>query len=430
MPKAVMIDPAEMRSKQVLYVFADPAQPIQPQCYRRACFGRLHQGRSGSHPARHDDHPRVREDARRGQEAGALQGASNTTTAARRISRSARKRRPSGRRICSTRTITSSARTAATARFWPRASRRFAKLSDEPLMSIMAELFRRRFLRVVEKDATGIDARIWRSTSSSTARWRRSSRARRASTAAWAARCTPSSRRSASIPTTPSSAARRILPSGAALFKHVNRKPGIVIANIGDASAGCGPVWEAHLLRRRWISSRNCGTRIHRGGLPLIMNFVNNFYGMGGQPVGETMGFKVLARIGAGVDPEPDARRARRRLQPAGGHRRHPPQEEIIERGRRPGAARHGDLSLQRPLAVGCQLVSREDRSRSVAAGRSDQHVCRQSDRGRRLHAGRASTKCRLGSMRSILQGLPEGDRSDRSRRGPIRRTLAACWSR
>ena len=42
----------------------------------------------------------------------------------------------------------------------------------------------------------------------------------------------------------------------------------------------------------------------HRGGLPLIMNFVNNFYGMGGQPVGETMGFKVLARMGAGLTPD------------------------------------------------------------------------------------------------------------------------------
>ena len=32
---------------------------------------------------------------------------------------------------------------------------------------------------------------------------------------------------------------------GAALFKRVNRKPGLVIANIGDAAMGCGPVWEA-----------------------------------------------------------------------------------------------------------------------------------------------------------------------------------------
>ena len=31
---------------------------------------------------------------------------------------------------------------------------------------------------------------------------------------------------------------------------------------------------------------------------------MNNFYGMGGQPVGETMGFGVLARVGLGVNPE------------------------------------------------------------------------------------------------------------------------------
>ncbi len=89
---------------------------------------------------------------------------------------------------------------------------------------------------------------------------------------------------------------------GAALFKHVNRKPGIVIANIGDAAAGCGPTWEAlcfatmDQFKELWEGS-------HRGGLPLIINFVNNFYGMGGQPVGETMGFKVLARMGAGLAP-------------------------------------------------------------------------------------------------------------------------------
>jgi len=31
---------------------------------------------------------------------------------------------------------------------------------------------------------------------------------------------------------------------------------------------------------------------------------MNNFYGMGGQPVGETMGHRVLARLGAGLNPE------------------------------------------------------------------------------------------------------------------------------
>ena len=89
---------------------------------------------------------------------------------------------------------------------------------------------------------------------------------------------------------------------GAALFKHVNKKPGIIIANIGDASAGCGPVWEG-LCFATMDQFKELWDEAHRGGLPLIVNFINNFYGMGGQPVGETMGFKVLARLGAGLTP-------------------------------------------------------------------------------------------------------------------------------
>ena len=90
---------------------------------------------------------------------------------------------------------------------------------------------------------------------------------------------------------------------GAALFKHVNRRPGIVICNIGDASAACGPVWEGICLATM-DQFRKLWDQPYRHGLPLIFNFNNNFYGMGGQPVGETMGFEVLARLGAGVNPQ------------------------------------------------------------------------------------------------------------------------------
>ncbi len=90
---------------------------------------------------------------------------------------------------------------------------------------------------------------------------------------------------------------------GAALFKKVNHKPGIVICNIGDASLGCGPVWEA-IVFSTMDQFRELWDEEHRGGLRLIFNFVNNFYGMGGQPVGETMGQKILARVGAGVNPD------------------------------------------------------------------------------------------------------------------------------
>lgn len=90
---------------------------------------------------------------------------------------------------------------------------------------------------------------------------------------------------------------------GAALFKKINQKRGIVVANIGDASMGCGPVWEAISLATM-DQYRLLWEEEFRGGLPLILNFMNNMYGMGGQTSGETMGFNILARIGAGVNPD------------------------------------------------------------------------------------------------------------------------------
>ncbi|MBZ0279983.1 MAG: dehydrogenase [Anaerolineae bacterium] len=88
---------------------------------------------------------------------------------------------------------------------------------------------------------------------------------------------------------------------GSALFKRVNRKPGIVIANIGDASMGCGPVWEAMMF----AAMDQYHTLWDMGGAPpMLFNFMNNFYGMGGQPMGETMGFGALARVGLGVNPQ------------------------------------------------------------------------------------------------------------------------------
>ena len=90
---------------------------------------------------------------------------------------------------------------------------------------------------------------------------------------------------------------------GAALFKKANRKKGVIIANIGDASMGCGPVWEA-LCMATMDQYKKLWEGEYRGGLPLIINFFNNSYGMGGQTCGETMGYDILARVGAGVNPD------------------------------------------------------------------------------------------------------------------------------
>ena len=90
---------------------------------------------------------------------------------------------------------------------------------------------------------------------------------------------------------------------GAALYKKVNRKPGMVVANIGDASMACGPVWEGitfaamDQFKELWDGDM-------KGGLPVIINIMNNQYGMGGQTCGETMGYGIAARIGAGVNEE------------------------------------------------------------------------------------------------------------------------------
>ncbi|MCD4550311.1 alpha-ketoacid dehydrogenase subunit alpha/beta [Schaalia sp. lx-260] len=91
--------------------------------------------------------------------------------------------------------------------------------------------------------------------------------------------------------------------NGAALYKRINRKPGIVVSNIGDAAMACGPVWEA--MNFATMDQFSTLWREEDGGYPpILFNFFNNFYGMGGQTFGETMGYEVLARVGAGLNPE------------------------------------------------------------------------------------------------------------------------------
>ena len=93
------------------------------------------------------------------------------------------------------------------------------------------------------------------------------------------------------------------IATGIALFNRVQRKDNIVIANIGDASSACGPVWESMNFAAMGQFKNDKDKKI-KGGLPIIYFFVNNFYGMGGQPIGETMGYENLARVGAGINPD------------------------------------------------------------------------------------------------------------------------------
>lgn len=103
---------------------------------------------------------------------------------------------------------------------------------------------------------------------------------------------------------------------GAALYKRANHKKGIVVANFGDGATGRGPLLESFnfasmdQIRKLWNDGAD-------EGMPILFNIFNNHYGMGGQTQGETMGFDMAARLGAGFNPT-DACGACQRLRSSG----------------------------------------------------------------------------------------------------------------
>ncbi|MBE6611717.1 MAG: dehydrogenase [Ruminococcaceae bacterium] len=92
---------------------------------------------------------------------------------------------------------------------------------------------------------------------------------------------------------------------GAALYKRSNHKPGIVISNCGDGATGRGPVLEALNFASMDQITKLWGMdgKYSSDGMPILFNVFNNHYGMGGQTRGETMGFDMVARLGAGFNP-------------------------------------------------------------------------------------------------------------------------------
>ncbi|MCP8897123.1 dehydrogenase [Shinella daejeonensis] len=91
------------------------------------------------------------------------------------------------------------------------------------------------------------------------------------------------------------------IATGAALRKKLRNEGGICVANAGDGSTGCGPVWEA-MNFASMAQFSTLWTDARKGGLPVLFFFNNNFYAMGGQTIGETMGWDRLSRIGAAVN--------------------------------------------------------------------------------------------------------------------------------
>lgn len=92
---------------------------------------------------------------------------------------------------------------------------------------------------------------------------------------------------------------------GAALYERANHKKGIVIANSGDGALGRGPVLESLNFSSMDQITKLWGMdgKYSNEGMPILFNVFNNFYGMGGQTMGETMGFTSPARLAAGFNP-------------------------------------------------------------------------------------------------------------------------------
>jgi len=88
---------------------------------------------------------------------------------------------------------------------------------------------------------------------------------------------------------------------GSAYYKLINKKPGVVVCNIGDGATACGPVWEGLMMATMDQVKTLWGK--DGGGVPIIFNINDNFYGMGGQTMGETMGYGMVARLAAGICP-------------------------------------------------------------------------------------------------------------------------------
>ena len=91
------------------------------------------------------------------------------------------------------------------------------------------------------------------------------------------------------------------IATGAALRKKLANEASITVSMSGDGSTGCGPVFEA-MNFAAMAQYETLWTDARRGGLPVLFFFSNNFYAMGGQTIGETMGWDRLSRIGAAIN--------------------------------------------------------------------------------------------------------------------------------
>ena len=157
--------------------------------------------------------------------------------------------------------------------------------------------------------------------------------------------------------------------AGAALYKKLSGEKGIIVVNSGDGSLSTGAAWEAinfaamDQLSKLWDEK-------YRGGLPIIFNYMNNCYAMSGQTSGETMGYDILARVGAGFNAEGLHSERIDGYKRFCRNRRLPPQKGLGPRQQRPGPARYSRISPCRSFGDGPEPLPVKAGNGHLAYGR------------------------------------------------------------
>ena len=188
------------------------------------------------------------------------------------------------------------------------------------------------------------------------------------------------------------------IATGAALRRKLSGAKGITVANSGDGSTGCGPVWEAMNFASMAQFETLWGAQ--RGGLPVLFFFNNNFYAMGGQTIGETMGWDRLSRIGAAINP------ASMHAETVG---------RVLDCGAKIGDT--GRDRAQRDEVGAGRLCDDPGQRRLARAGRSPENDRRELIRRDRLAQERAGTDDRLMADQIVERAGPHSGRQRRPSR-------------
>ena len=211
---------------------------------------------------------------------------------------------------------------------------------------------------------------------------------------------------------------------GAALFKRVNRKPGIIVCQHRGRLVRLRPRLGGADLRVDGSVQDALGPGAgRRPADPLQLH--EQPVRHGGTAHGRDHGLPLHRPDRRRGQPRAAARGTRQRLRSARRHRRIPQEDRGPRGGQGPGPARHGDVPHQRAFALGRLQLPDKRGNREVAGGGFAPVVQGQAGAGARLpgkHAGRDTRGHRVRRLPDVPARHRSARRSaDRRRFGPRR---------